>query len=278
MSPRSIGTLLLLSALMVIGAGDAAWRNRGAVRAADRPDLLQPHPHVEADQQPSAIDAAAAVAIVGAVIAGLQAWIFWRQFRIMAEQTRIAERQIELFQRQHAINFRPRLKIRHVTVDDPLGRASDQPGLSFDGGNPVHGALVVVNEGGIAAEILDSPYFTRFGKSETLPMTLMRDAAGNRPLAPDGQLFAADRQLDIGESRTIPFIGTARMPQARLGVIKVRQFQQEGWKLFVFGTIRYRPAMSDNVAGQERYMGFCRVWDGTGGFRPVDNPDYEFHD
>ena len=45
------------------------------------------------------------------------------------------------------------------------------------------------------------------------------------------------------------------------------------WVLYIIGQIQY----VDEV-GNERFMGFCRLFSGAGGFQIVDNADYEYQD
>lgn len=238
-------------------------------------------------RQSTHVNLSITVAVLTVIVTTVQTAILWRQSILMdrmrqtaEKQANIADRQTTIAEQQHIIAYRPRLKVRHVTVDDSIGTRSGQPGITFDGGGPVRCALVVVNEGGSDAEILESPFFTMFLKDNFLPVMLNVDENSSAPQMPDGALFHPKTIIKIGEAKIVTIIGKAKMENNNtdLGVTRIRKFKEEGWKLYLLGSIRYRDTAKPEVGGHDRYMGFCRVWDGLDGFRSVNNPDLEYQD
>jgi hypothetical protein len=58
------------------------------------------------------------------------------------------------------------------------------------------------------------------------------------------------------------------------GHLRLREYVEDGWTLYVMGQIRYRTPGSKVF----RFMGFCRQRMPDGHFRPVGDPDYEYED
>jgi hypothetical protein len=56
--------------------------------------------------------------------------------------------------------------------------------------------------------------------------------------------------------------------------LRSREFDEDGWTLYVMGQIRYRTPGS-NVT---RFMGFCRARTSEGRFQSVGDPEYEYED
>jgi hypothetical protein len=56
--------------------------------------------------------------------------------------------------------------------------------------------------------------------------------------------------------------------------LRLREFDEDNWILYVMGQIRYRTPGSKVV----RFMGFCRERTSDGKFRSVGDPDYEYED
>src|SRR6185437_16196443 len=156
-----------------------------------------------------------------------------RQFLISGQQTDIQRKQHALGRLQYFVTHRPRLKIRHVSIEtaDHIGH----PTIFFDNGETVRGGLAVVNVGGSEATIVDTRYrifFTNTG----LPLSAPYDPPNGRT-----NLLLTDQVLAIGESCAVPIIDTVVMgPDAHTGTIILRRFDREEWVIYVMGTIRYR--------------------------------------
>jgi hypothetical protein len=77
-----------------------------------------------------------------------------------------------------------------------------------------------------------------------------------------------------GESKVVEIWGKVDFgPPDSTGLRDIRQFEREGWIVYVRGEIRYQ---DDSCA--DHFMGFCRERQSNGRFRAVDDPDYEYQD
>lgn len=181
-----------------------------------------------------------------------------KQMLIVGRQTDIQEKQHAVGRLQFIADKRPRLFVRHVSVEIPLAIAPQV----------ITGTLVVVNQGGTEAEILDTRcriYWDSVG----LPML---------PPLSDGNSLAfhsrRDTPLDAGSSRIYPIRATELMLESHRHNINAR-----GIKLYVMGFVRYA-----DLAGKERFMGFCREYEppivagGNSRFMLTTNQDYEYED
>jgi hypothetical protein len=194
-------------------------------------------------------------------IAKTQATISGAQNDVLIQQKQIA-------QMQHLATHRPRLRVRHVYVDDS-GILIGQPGFSFIHGARITGGLVVVNVGGTKARIVDSFYRIYFSKTG-LPIKSPLDDRGHRLIGVAGE----HKVMEIGESLSVGISDTIVMePPPAPDMVVLRKFEREDWKVYVMGQIQYQ-----DEGGHDRFMGFCRVGDQKSGFRPVDDPDYEYED
>jgi hypothetical protein len=170
---------------------------------------------------------------------------------IQGEQADIS-RKLQLISRaQFLIQHRPRLKIRHVTVD--LQRR-----IILSQGDILRGSLVVVNAGGTKATVIQSRYAILITHDPLPP-----DAPYETDAAPS--LLSANQELDVGESCAVGISGTVPV-NGSVG-------RADGLRLYVMGQIRYR-----DEGGTERFMGFCRELQGDARFHVVDDADYEYED
>jgi hypothetical protein len=176
-------------------------------------------------------------------------------------QKTILEAQTEISKQQMLVEHRPILRVRHVAlVDANGGQLSRLPGI----GEKVRGGLAVVNMGGTKAKVIDSRYLIYFAQSrDGLPMISPMDEKFDTLLAPE-------TPFKIGESVAVSIVGvvTAERPPGTFMALGAHE-----WTVFVMGQIQYR-----DEGGNDRFMGFCRKWQGEGTFRTVDEPDYEYSD
>ena len=169
--------------------------------------------------------------------------------------------------KQHAIGrlqffatHRPKLRVRHVSVADPA-LTIGHPTLFYQTGERVKGGLVVVNIGGSDATVVETRYRIFFSKTG-LPISAPYDEDFRTDLLMPNQI------LKPGKSCATPIADTIRMDAINPdGVLKIRPFERDGWTIYVMGQIRYADGM-----GAERFMGFCRMRDKTGKYRPSKTP------
>ena len=181
-----------------------------------------------------------------------------KQMLIAGQQTDIQLKQHAVGRLQFIADKRPRLHVRHVVVGIPLARDPEK----------ITGSLVVVNQGGTEARILDSRcriYWDSVG----LPMDPPLYDAKSLPLhGPD------DGPIVAGASIIYSIAATELLSDAYRHNIVSR-----GIKLYVMGYIRYA-----DLDEKERFMGFCREYEppavsgGHSRFKRVDNEDYEYQD
>lgn len=95
-----------------------------------------------------------------------------QQVAIIAAQTDIQKKQHAIGRLEFLAVHRPRLRIRHVTLDE---RAEPLGFIPWDHGDEIKGSLIVVNAGGTKATIIESRYRIDSAKSAfllaKLPMT-----------------------------------------------------------------------------------------------------------
>jgi hypothetical protein len=188
-----------------------------------------------------------------------------KQVAIIAVQTEIQQKQHAISRLQFLATHRPRLRVRHITVDDP-GKRTGLPTFFFEHDKEVRGGLVVVNVGGSNATIIETRHRIFFSKSG-LPAAAPYDEDFRQNMLLPNQVLAS------GESCATPITDTIVMQPNPPGETKLRTFEREGWVIYVMGQIRYK-----DDGGAERFMGFCRVRQKDGRFRPVNDPDYEYED
>jgi hypothetical protein len=187
-----------------------------------------------------------------------------KQLKVSAAQVDIQKKQHEIGRLEYLAAHRPRLRIRNVEIEDG---SHIHPTFYFVHGTEVTGRLVVVNVGGSKATIVDTRYriFCTRGELPTIA-----------PFGVDVRtdLLLCDEVLAPGQSNTVKISGMIFLtpPDPALGV-KMRQFEVEGWKLYVMGQICYR-----DDGGDERLMGFCRERGKDGRFRAIQDLDYEYED
>jgi hypothetical protein len=182
-------------------------------------------------------------------------------------QTAIIGSQSDTIMKQHAVGrlqflaaHRPRLRVRHVSI--VTAERFGHPTIFFSHGEEIKGGLIVVNIGGTKATIVESRYRIYFSR-EGLPITAPYDETFHNLLLPE-------QVLDVGESCATPIADQIFMNPNRT---TLRQFERDGWTLYVMGQIRYQ-----DEGGCDRFMGFCREWADDGRFHPVKDPDYEYED
>jgi hypothetical protein len=189
-----------------------------------------------------------------------------QQVIIQTSQTAILTKQEEIARQQFLNEHRPRLKVRHVSV--VTAEHIGHPTIFFIHGARIRGRLVVVNVGGSKARIIDSFYRIHFSKTG-LPVFSPLEDRGHVLLAPE-------QVLEIGQSLEVPITDTIEMnPRDEIDkdAMQLRQFDTEGWEIFVMGQIQYQ-----DEAGHDRFFGFCRKRERDGRFGAVDDPDYEYED
>ena len=181
-----------------------------------------------------------------------------KQMLIVGAQTDIQKKQHAIGRLQFLADKRPRLFVRHISVAIPL--AVDPEFIT--------GTLVVVNQGGTEARIVDTRcriYWDSVG----LPML--------PPLNDDKSLpfhDPNDGPIEEGSSRIYPIRATQLLIESYRFNINAR-----GIKLYVMGFVRYA-----DLNDKQRYMGFCREYEPpivTGGnsrFNFITNKDYEYED
>jgi hypothetical protein len=228
-------------------------------------------------------DSAVVVTALATAAVAWFTWTLWKSSENMAgiarQTTDIAEKQMliagtqtDIQMKQHAIGrlqflatHRPRLRVRHISINDP-GNTIGLPTFFFDHGKEVRGGLVVVNVGGSNATIVETRHRIFFSKGG-LPASAPYDENFQSNMLLPNQVLAS------GESCATPIRDTIVMERDNPGETTLRKFESEGWIIYVMGQIRYR-----DDGGAERFMGFCRVRQKDGRFRAVDDPDYEYED
>jgi hypothetical protein len=187
------------------------------------------------------------------------------------KQMLMSELQADIQKKQHALGrlqflaaHRPRLRVRHVSVDDAalIGNRA----LMSNHGKEIKGSLVVVNTGGTKATIVDSRYRIYFS-NDGLPVSAPYDTNFRTSLLSPGQV------LDIGESCAAPILDEIIVDSGKKDGVNLREFERGGWQLYVMGQIRYQ-----DEGGADRVMGFCRLRHSDGRFRAVNDSDYEYDD
>lgn len=173
-------------------------------------------------------------------------------------------RQLQFIQAEFVTTQRPRLIARHVLLAADASPIDTIVMLGHDA--DATGGLSVVNIGGSDAKIVRGVYRIYFTKN-SLPA---RPPLDHRP----HELFAAETIIKRGESKVVEIWGKVDLgPPDSTGLRDIRQFENEGWRVYVMGEISYR-----DDGGAYHYMGFCRRRMRTGRFRPVKSPDYEYAD
>jgi hypothetical protein len=187
-------------------------------------------------------------------------------------QTAIIGDQTDIIVKQHAVGrlqflaaHRPRLRVRHVSIDD--GSHVGLPTFFFSHGAEIKGGLVVVNVGGSPAKIIETRYRIFFSKNG-LPIAAPYDTDFRF------NLLLPEQVLAVGESCATPISDKIAMEPPPPGIdVDLRAFERDGWKIYVMGQIRYQ-----DDGGSDRFMWFCRERESDGRFRAVDDPDYEYED
>jgi hypothetical protein len=183
-----------------------------------------------------------------------------KQFLMAGEQATLASKQHSLERKKLLIENRPRLRIRSIAIVPPNGAPL------FDNGRDVKGSLVIVNNGGTDATILESGYRFYWSK-QGLPIV--------PPLGP-----SEIKRLHVLNGPRLAGFGSLEVPIEGAWPADVSSrdvLTGMGWVIYVMGFIKY--ADWDET---ERYMGFCRRYMpanvGEGSFYEMPNPDYEYED
>lgn len=221
----------------------------------------------------------AAISAIATVAIARFTWTLWqageKQLAISSNLADIADKQVaiqglqtDIQKMQHAVgrlqfiaDHRPRLRIRHVTIDLD-GNTLDKPRLVLHSGEKVTGSLVVVNFGGSNASISDSRYRIIFSQKR-FPVAFDFDENAL-------EMLVVNTILESGESCAVAIEDSV---PAGSEYIDLRHFDINEWNIYVMGQIKYKDA-----GGNERFMGFCRKSGSDGKFTPVDDADYEYQD
>jgi len=172
-----------------------------------------------------------------------------------------AAAQVKLGRDEFSATFRPRLKVRHVSLGTPGIPFTSSPGI----GDKIVGSLVVVNGGSTKATVIDSRYLIFFSVArEGLPMLSPMDDSWDA-------LIQAGTVLESGESCSFEINGTVRSDRQTSGTFI--RITPDAYAVYVMGQIQYR-----DESGNERFMGFCRRWLGESTFESVSYSDYEYGD
>jgi len=212
-----------------------------------------------------------ATGLLGIITAGLVAVGFFQvrdakaSIAVSVKAAKAAEKSAKVAESQFLVAHRPRLRVRHVTIID-AGVGIGHPTIFFEPGAVIEGALSVVNVGGTDARIIRSLYRIYFSKTG-LPIRSPLDTS-------DLVLIEKHTILKVGESLVAVVRDKIAMePDPDHGMIELRQFNREGWVIYVMGEIRFQ-----DEEGNDRFMGFCRELQSDGRFRAVNDPDYEYED
>jgi hypothetical protein len=195
-----------------------------------------------------------AVALFTLVLAGVGAW-----------QGVQLKRSVDLARAEYLSSHPPRLIVRHVglAADHSLALTSILLGHDAD----INGGLSVVNGGGTNASIVRARYkiyFSNIGLPVRSPLMYENPSV----------LLEPKTVIKGGEAKVIDIWSKVDFgPPDSTGLRDIRQFEREGWIVYVMGEIRYQ-----DDSGADHFMGFCRERQSNGRFRAVDDPDYEYQD
>jgi hypothetical protein len=175
------------------------------------------------------------------------------------------ERQLKLIEAEFVSAHRPRLIVRHVglAADHALAVTTILMGHDAD----IRGSLSIVNGGATTARIVRATckiYFSNIGLPVRSPLMYENPSV----------LLEPKTVIKGGESTVIEIWDKVDFgPPDSTGLRNIRQFEDEGWIVYVMGEIRYQ-----DDSGADHFMGFCRERQSNGRFRAVDDPDYEYQD
>jgi hypothetical protein len=182
------------------------------------------------------------------------------QVKLLGRTDTTAATQTKILEAQTVATHRPRLKVRHVVM-----KSGKVPEI-WTAEDIITGSLVVVNSGGTEAEIIATGLRVYFG-DETLPMADPNDSK-RLPFVDVPTLLKA------GDSTKIDFVAKPDIAEGRENdFMLLKNGKPDGDYMYVMGHIRYLDRDKNS-----RFMGFCRRWDGRGGFIAVENADYEYSD
>lgn len=172
--------------------------------------------------------------------------------------------QLRLIQAEFVTTHRPRLIVRHVTLAADVSPIDTVILLGHDA--DANGGLSIVNIGGSDAHIIRAVYRIYFSKDRLSARSPLYERAS--------VLLEGGTVIKRGESKVVEIWGKVDFgPPDDTGLRDIRQFETEGWRVYVIGEIRYR-----DEGGADHFMGFCRRRQSNGRFRPVKSPDYEYQD
>jgi hypothetical protein len=202
------------------------------------------------------------------------------QNEISLQQMDILVKQKEIARQGHLVAHRPRIVIRHVWMEGQSGRILGEPRMTVTESNPLVGSAIIVNVGGSDAIIRHSAYRVCMLKGgESLPAGAYIDGDKLTRLgAPEKQLVSfsdpsgVSETLAPGQSLTVPVEGVVTFDRST-GNPSTDEFIRSGYRIFIMGDIMY-----EDWLGNSRFVGFCRWSDLSSGFRPVQDPDYEYQD
>jgi hypothetical protein len=201
-------------------------------------------------------------AVVVAVFTGALVWVARRQAQIMETQATIQKSTLALTQR-------PRIRVRHVTLD----RIYDERTPQFKAGEFIYGRFAIVNVGGSVAHVVTWRCHLRYGK-EGSPPEWPLDVDPD----PESDEFESDRPvLDPGVYGELRCKSRHTLPES---VAMDLYGLSHGTTLYAIGRITYA---DESGSGVTRTTGFCRYWAMPGGtqiprFHRFDDPDFEYED
>jgi hypothetical protein len=174
------------------------------------------------------------------------------------------KRELDFIRAEFVANQRPQLIVRHVLLAADVSPLPTVILLGHDA--DATGGLSVVNVGGSDAHIVRAVYRIYFSK-ERLPARSPLEEGAQR-------LLEEDTVIKRGEPKIVDIWGKVDLgPPYDNSPRDIRQFETEGWRVYVLGEISYK-----DDGGAYHYMGFCRRRRSNGRFRPVKSPDYEYQD
>jgi len=196
---------------------------------------------------------------------GLLALFTWRLYIATRKLGDAGERQLKLIETEFVSAHRPRLIVRHIGLVADHSPISTIVMLGHDA--DATGGLSVVNAGGTNARIVRATYKIYFSNSG-LP--------ARSPLSYENPHMLLDKGtlIKCGESKVVEIWDKVDLgPPDSTGLRDIRQFETEGWAIYVMGQIRYQ-----DDSGADHFMGFCRERQSNGRFLAVKDPDYEYQD
>lgn len=173
------------------------------------------------------------------------------------------QEQLRLARDEFVSNHRPIIRVRGVTVSAFGARFGVN---NFSHGQEIEIEFIVSNVGSTDANVTDGRYRVYcFNTPEPKNDSLF----GEFPQKIPGANFT----LAPGEAKRLFVTTRIVLNEPPAGERIMRQFAVENWRMHIIGHIDYRDKLD-----RKRQTGFLRELEPGGGFRRIENSDYEYED